>query len=110
MAEAARDLARVVRHLVDHPEQVRVRAHQRGRTEVLELSVAEGDMGTVIGRGGRTAHALRALLRARGDAREASYDLRIREQGTASDREDGGRGRGFDDRRRGESDGQGERG
>ena len=107
MAEAARDLARVVRHLVDHPEQVRVRAHQRGRIEVLELSVAEDDMGTVIGRGGRTAHALRALLRARGDAREASYDLRIREHGAAADREGG---RGYDDSRGGMSDGQGERG
>ena len=104
MAEAARDLARVVRHLVDHPQQVRVRAHQRGRIEVLELSVAEDDMGTVIGRGGRTAHALRALLRARGDAREASYDLRIREHGPAGDRE---RSRGYADSRGGTSDGQG---
>jgi predicted RNA-binding protein YlqC (UPF0109 family) len=81
VADAARDLARVVRYLVDHPEQVRVREHRRGRTAVLELSVAEADMGTVIGRGGRTAQALRALLRARGDALEASYDLKILEQG-----------------------------
>ena len=81
MGEAARDLARVVRYLVDHPEQVRVRGHRRGGVEVLELSVAEADMGTVIGRGGRTAQALRAVLRARGDALEASYDLKIREQG-----------------------------
>jgi predicted RNA-binding protein YlqC (UPF0109 family) len=110
LAEAARDLARVVRHLVDHPEQVRVRAHQRGRIEVLELAVAEDDMGTVIGRGGRTAHALRALLRARGDAHEASYDLRIREHGAAADRGNRERGRGYDDSRGGTSDGQGERG
>jgi predicted RNA-binding protein YlqC (UPF0109 family) len=48
---------------------------------VLELSVAEEDMGSVIGRGGRTAHALRTLLRARGDAFDASYDLKIRDQG-----------------------------
>jgi predicted RNA-binding protein YlqC (UPF0109 family) len=90
LAEAARDLARVVRHLVDHPEQVRVRAHRRGRIEVLELSVAEEDMGSVIGRGGRTAHALRTLLRARGDAVDASYDLKIRDQGQA--REQGAHG------------------
>jgi hypothetical protein len=90
LAEATRDLARVVRHLVDHPEQVRVRAHQRGRIEVLELSVAEEDMGSVIGRGGRTAHALRTLLRARGDAFDASYDLKIRDQGQA--REPGAHG------------------
>jgi hypothetical protein len=54
-------------------------------------------MGSVIGRGGRTAHALRTLLRARGDAFGESYDLRIR------DRERG-------QRSRGESHGQGEPG
>ena len=79
MAEAARELARVVRYLVDQPEKVRVRSHRRGRIEVLEVSVAEDDMGTVIGRGGRTAQALRSLLRARGDALGESYDLRIRD-------------------------------
>jgi predicted RNA-binding protein YlqC (UPF0109 family) len=81
MAEAARALARVVQHLVDRPEAVRVRELPRGRMHVLELVVAGEDMGTVIGRGGRTAQALRTLLRARGDALGISYDLKIREQG-----------------------------
>lgn len=75
---AARELARVVRQLVDHPEQVVVRELRRGRLNVLELTVAEDDMGTVIGRQGRTAQALRALLRARGDVHGISYDLKIR--------------------------------
>lgn len=81
MADAARDLAGVARFLVDQPERVRVRAQRRGRVEVMELSVAPDDMGSVIGRGGRTAHALRVLLHARGEAEGTSYDLRIREQG-----------------------------
>ena len=87
MAEAARALARVVQHLVDHPEAVRVRElpprdrRPGGRMHVLELVVAGEDMGTVIGRGGRTAQALRTLLRARGDVLGISYDLKIREQG-----------------------------
>lgn len=81
MTDAARDLAGVVRFLVDRPERVRVRAQRRGSIEVLEVAVAPEDMGTVIGRGGRTAGALRALLRARGDAEGSSYDLKIREQG-----------------------------
>jgi uncharacterized protein len=75
---AASELARVVRHLVDHPEQVAVRELQRGRLHVLELTVAEDDMGCVIGRQGRTAQALRSLLRARGDVSGISYDLKIR--------------------------------
>lgn len=89
MAEAARALVRVVQHLVDHPEAVRVRElpprdrRPEGRMHVLELVVAGEDMGTVIGRGGRTAQALRTLLRARGDALGISYDLKIREQGEA---------------------------
>ena len=80
MADAAGDLLRVVRHLVEHPDEVRVESAQRGRTLVLEVSVAPGDMGSVIGRKGRTAQALRALLRARGDHQGVSYDLRIRDE------------------------------
>ena len=80
---AARELARVVRQLVDQPEQVEVRELRRGRLNVLELTVAEEDMGSVIGRHGRTAQALRSLLRARGDVLGTSYDLKIRGQGEA---------------------------
>jgi uncharacterized protein len=83
VSAAAHDLAAVLSLLVDHPEAVRVRAQRRGRLELLEVVAAREDMGTVIGRGGRTAQALRILLRARGDAENTSYDLRIREQGEA---------------------------
>jgi uncharacterized protein len=82
MDDAALALARVVQHLVDHPDSVRVRALGRGRVRVLEVEVDPSDMGAVIGRGGRTAQALRTLLRTRGDVIGTSYDLRIREQGT----------------------------
>jgi predicted RNA-binding protein YlqC (UPF0109 family) len=81
MDDAALALARVVQHLVDHPEAVRVRALGRGRVRVLEVEVDPSDMGAVIGRGGRTAQALRTLLRTRGDVFGTSYDLRIREPG-----------------------------
>jgi predicted RNA-binding protein YlqC (UPF0109 family) len=86
MDDAARDLARVVRHLVDQPEAVRVREGQRGRSHVIDLEVAPEDMGSVIGRGGRTAQALRALLRNRGDVLGISYDLKIREPGEPRER------------------------
>jgi hypothetical protein len=51
--------------LVDEPEEVSVEQFEEddGRV-VLELCVAEGDYGRVIGRGGRTAHALRTVVKA----------------------------------------------
>jgi predicted RNA-binding protein YlqC (UPF0109 family) len=54
----------VVKHLVDNPEEVRVSEVFGETTVVYELKVAQPDMGKVIGRGGRTAHALRVLLSA----------------------------------------------
>jgi uncharacterized protein len=51
--------------LVEHPDAVRVTELQEDDgTVVLELSVDEDDYGSVIGRGGRTAMALRAVVKA----------------------------------------------
>jgi predicted RNA-binding protein YlqC (UPF0109 family) len=51
--------------LVDDPEEVSVeRFEEDDGTIVLELCVADGDYGKVIGRGGRTAHALRTVVKA----------------------------------------------
>ena len=51
--------------LVDEPEQVSVEQFEGDDgTIVLELCVAPGDYGKVIGRGGRTAHALRSVVKA----------------------------------------------
>jgi predicted RNA-binding protein YlqC (UPF0109 family) len=53
----------VAKSLVDHPEQVEVTVtHEAGAT-VIELRVAEDDMGKVIGRNGSVAKALRTLLK-----------------------------------------------
>ena len=50
--------------LVDHPEEVSVNEKNEGRTIVLELHVAEGDMGKVIGKQGRIAKAIRSVVKA----------------------------------------------
>ena len=51
--------------LVDEPEGVSVEQFEEDDgTIVLELCVADGDYGKVIGRGGRTAHALRTVVKA----------------------------------------------
>ncbi|MGB0096368.1 MAG: KH domain-containing protein [Solirubrobacteraceae bacterium] len=54
----------LARGLVDRPEEVRVtELSEDDGTTVLELSVADDDYGNVIGRGGRTAAALRTVIR-----------------------------------------------
>ena len=78
-APAARALLEaLVRALVDDPDAVTVEdfAEDDG-TVVLELSVAEDDYGTVIGRGGRTANALRTVVKAAAvrDGRRVLIDI-----------------------------------
>jgi predicted RNA-binding protein YlqC (UPF0109 family) len=55
----------LARALVDSPEQVTIEEFEEDDgTLVLELSVADDDYGQIIGRGGRTAQALRTLVKA----------------------------------------------
>jgi predicted RNA-binding protein YlqC (UPF0109 family) len=55
----------LVRGLVDDPEAVEIEEFEEDDgTLVLELSVADDDYGKVIGRGGRTANALRVVVKA----------------------------------------------
>jgi predicted RNA-binding protein YlqC (UPF0109 family) len=55
----------MTRQLVEQPDEVHVEEIEEGDgTIVLELSVAQDDYGKVIGRGGRTAAALRAVVKA----------------------------------------------
>jgi len=50
--------------LVDNPEQVEVSEVLGEQTSVIELRVAKGDLGKVIGKQGRTAKAMRTILSA----------------------------------------------
>jgi uncharacterized protein len=59
----------LARQLVDDPEAVRVDEEEREGAVVLTLHVAQEDIGKVIGRQGRVARALRAVVRA-GAARQ----------------------------------------
>ncbi len=56
-------LTYIAQNLVEHPEEVRVTEIPSGGETILELHVAEGDMGKVIGRQGRIAKEIRALVR-----------------------------------------------
>jgi predicted RNA-binding protein YlqC (UPF0109 family) len=55
-------LDHLVRGIVDHPDDVSVRDKQLRRGSLLEVRVNPEDLGKVIGRGGRTATALRTVL------------------------------------------------
>lgn len=52
----------VARLLVDDPEKVEVQEKQKEDLTVFELRVNKQDLGKVIGKNGRTAHAIRSLL------------------------------------------------
>ena len=57
-------LTYVAQSLVDHPEQVRVQTTEGPEAVILELNVAEEDMGKVIGKQGRIAKAIRTVIKA----------------------------------------------
>lgn len=67
----------IARSLVDHPDQVQVRQIGSGSRVRLELTVAREDMGRVIGKSGRVANAIRALLRvaAEREGKQATLDV-----------------------------------
>lgn len=75
----ARDVVEVVaRALADKPDAVRVTEREaRGQT-IVELMMAPGDLGRVIGRQGRTAAAIRTLVVATGEleGRKVTVDFR----------------------------------
>jgi len=68
----------IARALADDPDAVRVGQSERRGMTVVELQVAPGDLGRVIGRQGRTAAAVRTLLStaAEADGRRATLDIR----------------------------------
>jgi len=67
----------LARQLVEDRDAVRVEAIERERSTVLELSVAPGDLGRLIGRGGKTAKALRTVVdaAARRQGKRAVLDI-----------------------------------
>ncbi|GAK49912.1 RNA binding protein [Candidatus Moduliflexus flocculans] len=72
-------IATIVRALVDHPELVDVKEVEGEQSRILELRVAKEDMGKVIGKQGRTAHAIRTILNAASAKMEKRTVLEILE-------------------------------
>ena len=57
----------IVSHLVDDPDSIEVIEHENEDETVLELHVAKGDIGKVIGRQGRIAKEIRTIIRGAGN-------------------------------------------
>ncbi len=75
---AAKDLVEyVAKTLVDDPDAVRVTEVEDREGTVIELHVAEDDMGKVIGRNGSVAKALRTLLKVTAAREGGSITLEI---------------------------------
>lgn len=77
---AVRDVVEVLaRALTDRPEDVRVVESPHKGTTLVELFVAPGDLGKVIGKQGRTAAALRTLAATAAEKEGTTITLEIRD-------------------------------
>jgi uncharacterized protein len=70
-------LVSIVRSLVNEPDAVTVDRYDQGDLVVLELRVAPDDMGKVIGKQGRIAQAIRAIMKARASRDGRRVDVKI---------------------------------
>ena len=67
----------IVKALVGEPDKVEIKRSIDEKGVLLELTVAQEDLGRVIGKRGNTAQSIRTLLRALGTKNDARYNLKI---------------------------------
>lgn len=68
-------LTHIVKSIVDMPDAVKIESIEDEGKIILEVRVAEGDLGRVIGRRGRTAQSIRAVVRAAASRDNAEVDV-----------------------------------
>jgi hypothetical protein len=78
----------IVQAIVDAPDQVQVTPVEDGDATILELRVAQNDVGKVIGRQGRTIKSIRTLLGAASSRSHERYILEIIEDEIIEDEDD----------------------
>ena len=74
MKQLIEDIAKA---LVDHPDEVSVKATEGEHATVVELKVAPTDLGKVIGKQGRTARSIRSIVGAAGIRQNRRFTLEI---------------------------------
>ena len=78
MTDLKETLYGIARAIVDNPDEVSVIENEDGKEVKLVLSVAESDMGMVIGKGGKIAKAIRTVMKAAAatDGRRVNVEIR----------------------------------
>jgi predicted RNA-binding protein YlqC (UPF0109 family) len=78
MTDLKETLYGIARAIVDNPDEVSVISNEHGNKVDLVLSVAEDDMGMVIGKHGKIAKAIRTVMRAAAsaDGKEVTVEIR----------------------------------
>ncbi len=78
MTDLKETLYGIARAIVDNPDEVSVIENEDGKDVKLVLSVAESDMGMVIGKGGKIAKAIRTVMKAAAatDGRHVNVEIR----------------------------------
>jgi len=71
----------IAKSLVDNPDKVRVSQLDGEQSSIIELKIAQEDIGKVIGKQGRTAQAIRIILGAAGMKLKKRFSLEIIEKG-----------------------------
>ena len=72
-------VAHIAQSLVDHPSEVKTTQAEEDDTITIELTVAQDDLGKIIGKQGRTARAIRSILAAASDKENKRSRLDILE-------------------------------
>ena len=67
----------IAKALVDHPDEVVVTEKKEGKNIRIQLHVAPSDMGTVIGKQGRIAKAIRSVVKAASSKEDLRVDVDI---------------------------------
>lgn len=68
----------IAKSIVDNPEQVKTNKIEEGTMVVIELSVADNDMGRVIGKQGRIARAIRKVVKASATKEGKKVEVKIK--------------------------------
>ena len=79
MRELVDLVEKIAKALVDNPDEIKVTEVEGEQTTIIELRVAQADMGKVIGKHGHTAQAIRTILSASGMKIRKRFVLEILE-------------------------------
>ncbi|MHB8718057.1 MAG: KH domain-containing protein [Candidatus Dormibacteria bacterium] len=71
----------ITEHIVANKEAVKVTTIPKGRTTIIEVSVADDDMGKMIGKNGRNIEAIRAVVRAAGLRKHERVQVELADTG-----------------------------